>query len=113
MSTSRQEHGPNLNGVFRNACPLVIDEIAIKNNNGVIPDLVLQVAPLSRDENSLAGCDHLADTKTLNASKHHYHKKSTNFGFAVNLRQTEVKSEYRKKAGKLTSLVRRRCPSPF
>jgi hypothetical protein len=28
-------------------------------------------------------------------------KKSTEFGFAVNQRQTEVKSEYRKKADKL------------
>jgi hypothetical protein len=37
----------------------------------------------------------------LNASKQHYHKTSTDFGFAVNLRQTEVKSDYRKKAGKL------------
>jgi hypothetical protein len=53
------------------------------------------------NERSLAGCDHLADTKTLNASKHHYHKTSTDFGFAVNQRQTEVKSEYRKKAEKL------------
>jgi hypothetical protein len=32
---------------------------------------------------------------------HHYRKTSTDFGFAVNLRQTEVKSEYRKKADKL------------
>jgi hypothetical protein len=50
--------------------------------NGIIPDIVLQVSNLSRDENSLAGCNHLADTKTLNASKQHYHKKSTYFGFA-------------------------------
>jgi hypothetical protein len=41
------------------------------------------------------------DTKTLNASKKHYHKNSTDFGFAVQQRQTEVKSDYRKKAGKL------------
>jgi hypothetical protein len=45
----------------------------------------------------LAG-DHLADTKTLNASKQHYHEKLTNFGFAINQRQSEVKSDYRKKA---------------
>jgi hypothetical protein len=50
---------------------------------------------------SLAGCDHLANTKTLNASKQHYHQKSTDFGFAVKQRQTEVKSEYRKRADKL------------
>jgi hypothetical protein len=30
-----------------------------------------------------------------------YHKTSTDFGFAVKQRQTEVKSEYRKKTGKL------------
>jgi hypothetical protein len=59
------------------------------------------VINLSRDEISLAGCDHLADTKTLNGSKQHYHEKSTDFGFAVKQRQTEVKSEYRKKAGNL------------
>jgi hypothetical protein len=29
------------------------------------------------------------------------HKKSTDFGFAVNLIQTEIKSNYRKKADKL------------
>jgi hypothetical protein len=39
--------------------------------NGIIPDLVLQPGHLSRDEHPLAGCDHLADTKTLNASKQH------------------------------------------
>jgi hypothetical protein len=50
---------------------------------------------------SLAGCDHLADTKTLNASKQQNYKKSTAFGFAVNQRQAEVKSDYRKKADKL------------
>jgi hypothetical protein len=37
----------------------------------------------------------------LNASKHHYHKKSTEINFAVNQRQTEVESEYRQRAGKL------------
>jgi hypothetical protein len=49
----------------------------------------LQLGHLSRDEYSLAGCSHLVDTKTLNASKQHYHKKSTDTGFAVNPRQTE------------------------
>jgi hypothetical protein len=39
--------------------------------------------------------------KTLNASKQHYHKKSTDFRFTVNQRQTEVESEYRKKADKI------------
>jgi hypothetical protein len=33
--------------------------------------------------------------------KNHYLKKSTDFGFAVQQRQSEVKSDYRKKAGKL------------
>jgi hypothetical protein len=79
----------------------VTDEKAMKNVNGILPDLNLQLGPLSRDENSLAGCDHLADITMLNASKQHYHKKSTDFGFAVNLRHTEVRSEYRKKAGEL------------
>jgi macrodomain Ter protein organizer (MatP/YcbG family) len=69
--------------------------------NGIIPGIVIQTGHLSRDENSLAGCDHLADAKTLNASKQHYHLKSTDLGFAVNQRQTEVKSEYRKHANKL------------
>jgi hypothetical protein len=43
---------------------------------------------------------HLADKKTLNASKQHYHKTSTDFGFAVKQRRTEVKSDYRKHADK-------------
>jgi hypothetical protein len=73
----------------------------MKNINGIIPDFVLQLGHLSRDEHALAGCDHLAATKKLNASKQHYHKKSTDFGFAVKQRQTDVKSDYRKKAGKL------------
>jgi hypothetical protein len=66
----------------------VTDEDAIKNINGIIPDIVLQLGHLSRNENSFAGCDHLTDAKTLNASEQHYHKKSTDFGSAVNLRQT-------------------------
>jgi hypothetical protein len=62
---------------------------------------MLKTGHLSRDEHSFAGCDHLADTNTLNARKHHYHWNSTHLGFAVNLRQTQVKSNYRKKADKL------------
>jgi hypothetical protein len=53
----------------------VTDETAIKNINGIIPDLVLQLGHLSRDEHSLAGCGHLANTKTQNARKKHYHEK--------------------------------------
>jgi hypothetical protein len=88
-------------GIFRNACPAVTDETAMKIINEIIPDLALQLGHLSPDEHSLAGCDHLADTETLNASKQHYHTKSTDFGFAVNLRQTEVKSDNRYRADKL------------
>jgi hypothetical protein len=69
--------------------------------NAIILDLIIQTGHHSPDEHPLAGCDHLADTKMLNASKSHNHKTSTDFGFAVKQRQTEVKSEYRKKAGKL------------
>jgi hypothetical protein len=50
--------------------------------NGIIPDLIIQTGHHSPDEHSLAVSDHLADTKTLNASKQHYHKKSMDFGFA-------------------------------
>jgi hypothetical protein len=85
--------------VSRNSFPRVTDETAMRN--GIIPDLVLLLGHLSHDEHSLDGCDHLADTKTLNASKQHYLRNSTDFGFAVSLRQTEVKSEYRKHAEKL------------
>jgi hypothetical protein len=88
-------------GIFRNACPAMTDEDADIVLNGMIPDLIIQTGQHSPDEHSLAGCEHLADTKTLNASKQHYHKKSADFGFAVKQRQTEVKSEYRKKAEKL------------
>jgi hypothetical protein len=66
----------------------VTDEDAQNKINGIIPDLVLQTGHLSRDEHLLAGYGHLADTKTLNASKQHYHKKSMDFGFAAHLRQT-------------------------
>jgi hypothetical protein len=89
------------NGIFRGACPAMTDEDAKKIMNGIIPDLIIQTGHHSPDEHPLAGCDHLADTKTLNASKQHYHKKSRDLGFAVQQRQTEVKSDYRKKAGKL------------
>jgi hypothetical protein len=74
-------------GVCRSACPAVTNEDERNKMNGTIPDIVLQVGHLSRDEHSLAGCDHLSDTKTLNASKQHKLKKSTDFGFAVNQRQ--------------------------
>jgi hypothetical protein len=73
-------------GVFRNACPAVTDEDAGNIMNGIIPDIVFELGHHLHDEKSLAGCDHLADSKTLNASKQHYHKKSTDFGFAVNQR---------------------------
>jgi hypothetical protein len=79
----------------------VTDENVRNKTNAIIPDLLIKTGHLSSDQHSLAGCDHLADTRTLNASKQHYHKKSTDFGFAVNQRQTEVKSNYRKKADKL------------
>jgi hypothetical protein len=87
----------------------------MKNINGIIPDTILQLGHLSPDERSHAGCGHLADTKTLKSSKQHYHKKSSNFGFAVNLRQTEVKSDAGRKLANpmpnITSLVMRRCLS--
>jgi hypothetical protein len=41
----------------------------MKITNGIIPDIALQLGHLSLDEHELAGCDHLADTKTLNASR--------------------------------------------
>jgi hypothetical protein len=46
-------------------------ETAMKNINGITPDLVLQLGHLSIDQNALAGCGNLADTKALNASKQH------------------------------------------
>jgi hypothetical protein len=58
-------------GVFRNACPAMTDENSRKKMNGIIQDIVIVVSHLSRDEHSLAGCDHLADTKTLNVRKQH------------------------------------------
>jgi inhibitor of KinA sporulation pathway (predicted exonuclease) len=80
-------------GTFRSACPAVTDEDAVKIMNGIIPDFIIQTGHHSPDEHPLAGCDHMADTKTLNASENHYHKKSTDFGFAVKQRQTEVESD--------------------
>jgi hypothetical protein len=65
------------NGIFRGACPAMTDENAKKLMNAIIPDFIIQTGHHSPDEHPLAGCDHLADTKTLNASKHHYHKTST------------------------------------
>jgi hypothetical protein len=79
----------------------VTDEDALKIRNGIIQDLIIQTGHHSPDEHSHAGCGHLADTTTLNASKRHYHKKSTDFGFAVKQRQNQVKSDYRREAGKL------------
>jgi hypothetical protein len=74
--------------VFRSTCPAVTDDDARNKINRIIPDIVIQTGHLSRDEHSLAGCGHLADAKTLNASKQHYHKQSTDFSFAVKQRQT-------------------------
>jgi hypothetical protein len=103
-------------GISRNTLPLVTNETAIKNINGIIPDLVLQLGHLSRDENSLAGCDHLAGTKTLHASKQH----------STGIQRTSA-SQYNKDKLKsnpitgsmltnsmpnITSLVMRRCSSP-
>jgi hypothetical protein len=42
--------------------------------NGIIPDLIIQTGHHSPDEHPLAGYGHLANTKTLKASKHHFHK---------------------------------------
>jgi hypothetical protein len=56
-------------GIFRGACPAMTDKDAVKIMNGIIPDLIIQTGHHSPDEHPLAGCDHLADTKTLNASK--------------------------------------------
>jgi hypothetical protein len=44
------------------------DEDARKVMNAIIPDIMIQTGHHSPDEHPLAGCDHLADTKTLNAS---------------------------------------------
>jgi hypothetical protein len=60
-------------GIFRSASPAVTDEDAEKIMNAIILDLVIQTVHHSPDEHLLAGCDHLADKKTLNASKNHYH----------------------------------------
>jgi hypothetical protein len=70
-------------GIFRGACPAMNDEDADIVVNGIIPDRIIQTGHHSPDEHPLAGCDHLADTKTLNASKNQYQKQSTDFGFAV------------------------------
>jgi hypothetical protein len=92
-STSWRGTDRTFKGIFWDACPAVTDEDAGKKINGIIPDNVIQTGYLSRDENSLAKCDHLADAKLLNASKQQHHKKSTNYGFAVKQRQSEVKSD--------------------
>jgi hypothetical protein len=56
-------------GIFRGTCPAMTDEDAAKIMNGIIPDLIAQSGHHSPDEHPIAGCDHLADTKILNASK--------------------------------------------
>jgi hypothetical protein len=61
----------------------VTDEDAVEIMNGIIRDLIIQTGHHSPDEHSLAEGDHLADTKTLNASKQHYHETSTDFGLAI------------------------------
>jgi hypothetical protein len=43
------------------------DEDARKVMNAIIPDMMIQTGHHSPDEHPLAGCDHLADTKTLKA----------------------------------------------
>jgi hypothetical protein len=58
-------------GAFRSACPAGTDEDAVKIMNGIIPDFIIQTGYHSPDEHPLAGCDHLDDTKKLNASKNH------------------------------------------
>jgi hypothetical protein len=83
MSTSRRGTDCTCKDIFRNVCKPVTDENTLNKINGIIPDLVLQTGHLTLDENSLAGCDHLADTETLNTSKQQHHKTSTDFGFAV------------------------------
>jgi hypothetical protein len=55
------------------------DEDAVKIMNAIIPDFIIQTGHHSPDEHPLAGCEHLADTKTLNARKQHYHKKINGF----------------------------------
>jgi hypothetical protein len=55
--------GRSCKGTCQIACP------AGNIMNGIIPDFVIQTGHHSPDEHSVVGCDHLADTKTLNASK--------------------------------------------
>jgi hypothetical protein len=43
----------------------VTDEEVMKNIDGIIPGIILQLGHLLRDEHSLAESGHLADTKTL------------------------------------------------
>jgi hypothetical protein len=85
--------------------------------NAIIPGIMIQTGHHSPDEHPLARCDHLADTNTLNASKHHYHKTSTDFGFAVQQRQLKSNPITGRKLTNsmpnITSLVMRRRSSPF
>jgi hypothetical protein len=67
--------GRSYKGVFRGACPAMTEEDAVKFMNGIIPEFIIQTGHHSPDEHPLAGWDHLADTKTLNASKISYHMK--------------------------------------
>jgi hypothetical protein len=103
------------NGISRNAFPAVTDEEAMKNFNGIIPDLVLQLGRLSRYEHLLAGCGHLADIKTLNARKQHSNKKLKDFGFAGNkdkLKSNRItRSMLTNSMPNITSLVMRRRSS--
>ena len=111
FSRSLKEAGiPHLGGssdrtckdVFRDAIPArALDEDMNKKINGIIPDLLIQLRSASSDDHPLAGCDHLADTKTLNARVNLYQTNSTEFGFAVNRRQAEVKAEYTRHATRL------------
>jgi hypothetical protein len=64
-------------GFFRSASSTVTDKDVRNKINGIIPDLVPQ--PVIFRATSIHGCDHLADTKALNASKQHYHKMPTDF----------------------------------
>jgi hypothetical protein len=68
--------------------------------NAIIPNMIIQTGHHSPDEHPPAGCDHLADTKTLNASKHQP-QDINGYRLRSKQRQTEVKSEYRKHADKL------------
>jgi len=74
-----------------------------KELNGIIPDILIKLGHLPRDEDStnhLKGFDHLADIKTL-APGAIYVSCDAESAHAVARRQKEVKREYFKKAEKL------------